>query len=191
MQVKASLAALYLDAKIARATHNMYAYRIIQVRKLVNGKPVDIVIGEGVSGGSAGGTTGAGAGAGAGTGGAGAASGMTGASSSSSSSGVAAVVTYSTSIIADNDDDGEDAAGGRLSHLLDVTKAENVLVVVSRWYGGVQLGPDRFWHINNAARMQLDACGYIKKGKEAGGGGGGGGSGGGCRGKGNHNKGLK
>lgn len=28
----------------------------------------------------------------------------------------------------------------------------NVLVVVSRWYGGVKLGPDRFSIINNVAR---------------------------------------
>lgn len=28
----------------------------------------------------------------------------------------------------------------------------NVIVVVSRWYGGIQLGPDRFKHINSAAR---------------------------------------
>lgn len=41
---------------------------------------------------------------------------------------------------------------------------------VSRWYGGILLGPARFTHINNAARELLDACGYI-----GGGGGGGGG----------------
>lgn len=29
----------------------------------------------------------------------------------------------------------------------------NVAVVVSRWYGGIQLGPDRFKHINNATRF--------------------------------------
>lgn len=28
-------------------------------------------------------------------------------------------------------------------------------MVVSRWYGGIQLGPDRFKHINNAARCVL------------------------------------
>jgi hypothetical protein len=34
----------------------------------------------------------------------------------------------------DCDDDGEEKAGSRLAHLLYVLKAENVLVVVSRWY---------------------------------------------------------
>lgn len=43
----------------------------------------------------------------------------------------------------DNDDDGEAAAGGRIAHLMQVMEVVNVLVVVSRWYGGVKLGPDR------------------------------------------------
>ena len=37
------------------------------------------------------------------------------------------------------------------------------VVVVTRWYGGIHLGPDRFKHINNAARTLLDVCGYIAK----------------------------
>lgn len=28
----------------------------------------------------------------------------------------------------------------------------NVMVVVSRWFGGTHIGPDRFKHINSAAR---------------------------------------
>ena len=31
----------------------------------------------------------------------------------------------------------------------------NAVVVVSRWYGGVHLGPDRFKHINNCARTLI------------------------------------
>ena len=65
-------------------------------------------------------------------------------------------------VLQDNDDDGETAAGSRLAHLLDVLGVENVLVVVSRWYGGIKLGADRFKHINNVARQQLDAAGYLK-----------------------------
>lgn len=38
------------------------------------------------------------------------------------------------------------------SQILDV---RNVMVVVSRWYGGILLGPDRFKHINNCARNIL------------------------------------
>lgn len=37
----------------------------------------------------------------------------------------------------------------------------NVCVVVSRWYGGILLGPSRFQIINNTARQLLEACGYI------------------------------
>jgi len=40
--------------------------------------------------------------------------------------------------------------------------ARNVIVVVTRWYGGVHLGPDRFKHINNCTRDLLEAHGYIK-----------------------------
>ena len=61
----------------------------------------------------------------------------------------------------DFDDDGETAAGGRLLHLLQVGNCKNVLVVVSRWFGGVLLGPARFTHINNAARVLLEQCGYL------------------------------
>ncbi|CAG8513329.1 6120_t:CDS:2 [Paraglomus occultum] len=64
-------------------------------------------------------------------------------------------------ILQDNDDDGEDAAGGRLLHLLQILDAKNVLVIVSRWYGGIKLGPDRFKDINNCARNLLEQCGYI------------------------------
>lgn len=45
-----------------------------------------------------------------------------------------------------------------------MTKAVNVVVVVSRWYGGVLLGPSRFALINNTARQLLEATGHISKG---------------------------
>lgn len=63
--------------------------------------------------------------------------------------------------MSDCDDDGETHAGSRLLHLLTIVDARNVMVVVSRWYGGVQLGPDRFKHINNVARQLLLAQNYI------------------------------
>jgi putative IMPACT (imprinted ancient) family translation regulator len=43
-----------------------------------------------------------------------------------------------------------------------VTDARNVCVVVSRWFGGIHLGPDRFKHINNAARILLEDAGVIE-----------------------------
>ncbi|KAF9438427.1 hypothetical protein BGZ76_007951 [Entomortierella beljakovae] len=65
-------------------------------------------------------------------------------------------------ITQDNDDDGETAAGSRLLHLMSILDVKNVVVVVSRWYGGIPLSADRFKHINNAARQLLDESGYIK-----------------------------
>lgn len=64
----------------------------------------------------------------------------------------------------DCDDDGETAAGGRLLHLLQIMDVWGVLVVVSRWYGGVQLGPDRFRIINQVAKDAVVAGGWVKGG---------------------------
>jgi len=36
-----------------------------------------------------------------------------------------------------------------------------VLVVVTRYFGGIHLGPDRFKHINQAARNALDKGGFL------------------------------
>ncbi|XP_077866496.1 protein IMPACT-B-like [Saccoglossus kowalevskii] len=66
------------------------------------------------------------------------------------------------SLLQDCEDDGETAAGGRLLHLLQILEVCNVVVVVSRWYGGILLGPDRFKHINNAARNILQTTGFIE-----------------------------
>ncbi|KAF6257173.1 ribosomal protein S5 domain 2-type protein [Scenedesmus sp. NREL 46B-D3] len=64
----------------------------------------------------------------------------------------------------DFDDDGEAAAGGRLLHLLQVADVQNAVVVVSRWFGGVLLGPARFGLINNTARQLLEKTGFLKAG---------------------------
>ncbi|KAH9939391.1 ribosomal protein S5 domain 2-type protein [Epithele typhae] len=61
----------------------------------------------------------------------------------------------------DNDDDGENAGGGRLAHLLQILEVEDVLVVVTRYFGGIHLGPDRFKHINQAARNALELGGFL------------------------------
>jgi len=79
----------------------------------------------------------------------------------------------------DNDDDGESAAGGRLAHLLQILVShpllclivlleyylqdvKDVLVVVTRYFGGTLLGADRFKHINQAARDALELGGFIE-----------------------------
>ncbi|KAJ8910828.1 hypothetical protein NQ315_015563 [Exocentrus adspersus] len=66
-------------------------------------------------------------------------------------------------IMQDCDDDGEAHAASRILHLLQILKLTNVMVVVSRWYGGIHLGPDRFKHINNAARQVLVEAGLISR----------------------------
>ncbi|KAL2119229.1 hypothetical protein VTJ04DRAFT_6189 [Mycothermus thermophilus] len=68
----------------------------------------------------------------------------------------------------DCDDDGETAAGGRLLHLMQLMDLWDVMVVVTRWYGGVKLGPKRFALINQAAREAFVRAGLVK---EEGGGG--------------------
>lgn len=62
----------------------------------------------------------------------------------------------------DCDDDGEDAAGGRLLRLLQMMDVWNILVVVSRWYGGVKLGPARFGIINAVAREAVVEGGHAR-----------------------------
>lgn len=63
----------------------------------------------------------------------------------------------------DCDDDGETAAGGRLLHLMQVMGVWDVVVVVTRWYGGVKLGPRRFAMIGAAARDALVRGGVVEE----------------------------
>ncbi|KAL5111032.1 Protein IMPACT-B [Taenia crassiceps] len=73
-----------------------------------------------------------------------------------------------TSLVADYDDDGEAQAGGRLLHLISMSAREGVVVMVSRWYGGIHIGPDRFKHINNAANQLLIQQGLTKNAANSG-----------------------
>jgi hypothetical protein len=107
-QVRAVLAALNTDRKIARATHNMVAYRILAEGSGAGGLAVQIN---------------------------------------------------------DNDDDGESQAGSNMAHVMEMMGVNNVIVVVSRWYGGIQLGPDRFKHINNCTRDVLEQNGFERSNK--------------------------
>lgn len=79
----------------------------------------------------------------------------------------AKIAGKSASIIQDCDDDGEQAAGGRLLSLLQILNVVNVMIVVTRWYGGIQLGPARFKHINNAARDSLVKGGFVNDGPQS------------------------
>jgi hypothetical protein len=53
-----------------------------------------------------------------------------------------------------HDDDGEKWAGSKLQHVLNDTGTEGV-VVVARWYGGHNIGPIRFTHIENCAKQAI------------------------------------
>ncbi|KAJ9148227.1 Impact family protein [Pleurostoma richardsiae] len=72
----------------------------------------------------------------------------------------------------DCDDDGETAAGGRVLHLMQLMDLWDVVVIVTRWYGGHKLGPRRFALINAVARdafvksgLVIDAPSGKKKGQ--------------------------
>eukprot|EP00632_Arachnochrysis_sp_CCMP2950_P006939 CAMPEP_0185718960 /NCGR_PEP_ID=MMETSP1164-20130828/47832_1 /TAXON_ID=1104430 /ORGANISM="Chrysoreinhardia sp, Strain CCMP2950" /LENGTH=74 /DNA_ID=CAMNT_0028386611 /DNA_START=15 /DNA_END=236 /DNA_ORIENTATION=+ len=58
---------------------------------------------------------------------------------------------------ADNEDDGETGAGAKMAHVLDLFDGPTgVFVMVSRWYGGIKLGPDRFKHIAKLTQRALE-----------------------------------
>ena len=69
-------------------------------------------------------------------------------------------------LVSDNDDDGEKGSGAKLAALLDMADVTNVIVVVSRWYGGVHLGPARFKYFSNTARDALKEAGFIPVNKK-------------------------
>ena len=64
--------------------------------------------------------------------------------------------------IKDNDDDGEGGSGAKLASLLELTKVDNVLLVVSRWFGGIHLGAARFKYIAQVGRDGLEKAGLLK-----------------------------
>lgn len=68
----------------------------------------------------------------------------------------------------DCDDNGETAAGGRVLHLMQLMDIWDVMVVVTRWYGGHQLGPKRFSIINAAARDAFVKGGFVGDAKKKG-----------------------
>lgn len=61
------------------------------------------------------------------------------------------------------DDGGESGSGHRLARLLELSGCENVVVVVSRWYGGIKLGSDRWKRISDVAKDALHKGGFTNK----------------------------
>lgn len=54
-------------------------------------------------------------------------------------------------------DDGESGAGAVILRMLERARLVDHIVVVTRWYGGVHLGGDRFAHVVTCVRAWLDA----------------------------------
>lgn len=54
-------------------------------------------------------------------------------------------------------DDGESGAGAVILRMLERAGLVDHIVVVTRWYGGVHLGGDRFAHVVTCVRAWLDA----------------------------------
>jgi putative IMPACT (imprinted ancient) family translation regulator len=53
-------------------------------------------------------------------------------------------------------DDGESGAGLVILRMLERDAVLDRIVVVTRWYGGVKLGGDRFRHVQTCVRAMLD-----------------------------------
>ncbi|ORC91318.1 uncharacterized protein TM35_000063230 [Trypanosoma theileri] len=66
----------------------------------------------------------------------------------------------------DCDDDGETGAAGRILFLLEQMKVNGYVIVVTRWFGGILLGPDRFKHIMEVSRNMLLTIPQREEGKE-------------------------
>lgn len=56
-------------------------------------------------------------------------------------------------------DDGEAGAGAVILKMLERAGLVDHIVVVTRWYGGVHLGGDRFAHVVTCTRAYLEALG--------------------------------
>ena len=55
-------------------------------------------------------------------------------------------------------DDGEAGAGAVILRMLEREGLTDFVIVVTRWYGGVHLGGDRFAHVVTCVRACLDAA---------------------------------
>ncbi|WP_022704939.1 YigZ family protein [Pseudorhodobacter ferrugineus] len=60
-------------------------------------------------------------------------------------------------------DDGESGAAAAILRMLDREAVTDHLIVVTRWYGGTQLGGDRFRHVTTCTRAYLDALSLSTK----------------------------
>ena len=71
----------------------------------------------------------------------------------------AARIVEEGKVIERKSDDGETGAGMVILRTLRHANMVNVIVVVTRWYGGVKLYADRFKHVQDSAREVLKEVG--------------------------------
>ncbi|XP_028167796.1 protein IMPACT-like [Ostrinia furnacalis] len=76
-------------------------------------------------------------------------------------------------VVENYDDDGEAHAGSKILDLMFKMNARNVVVVVTRWFGGIQIGADRFRHYLAATQQalalsnKLTCAGAVTEGKKS------------------------
>ncbi len=68
----------------------------------------------------------------------------------------AAVLADGTAL---KDDDGESGAAAVILKMIERAGLRGHVIVVTRWYGGVNLGGDRFAHVVTSVRAYLAALG--------------------------------
>ena len=59
-------------------------------------------------------------------------------------------------------DDGESGAGAVILKMIERAGLQDHIIVVTRWYGGVHLGGDRFAHVVTSVRAYLEALAVDK-----------------------------
>lgn len=67
----------------------------------------------------------------------------------------AAILTEDGTATPIKGDDGEAGAGAVILNMLTRATLTDHVVVVTRWYGGTNLGGDRFRHVQDATRLYL------------------------------------
>lgn len=60
-------------------------------------------------------------------------------------------------------DDGETGASSRILFVMESLQVEGWLVAVTRWFGGILLGSDRFKHIMSVTRDVITSCPALQK----------------------------
>jgi len=60
-----------------------------------------------------------------------------------------------TQLVEGKNDDGETGAGMVILRMIRKTNRVNIVVVVTRWYGGVKLHADRFKHVQDSSQVIL------------------------------------